>query len=129
MVPSSVPATAQATSGATVSLALANIATHSTPQDCWIIISSKVYDVTNYLNLHPGGRNRIIPYCGQDATQAFATKGGQGQHSSQAQQDLAALYLGPVGGTATVDPASPSPAPPPVGRGDGEYEDEREDDD
>jgi L-lactate dehydrogenase (cytochrome) len=28
---------------------------HRTPQDCWIAVHSKVYDVTEFLEEHPGG--------------------------------------------------------------------------
>ncbi|PIY96991.1 MAG: hypothetical protein COY66_01875 [Candidatus Kerfeldbacteria bacterium CG_4_10_14_0_8_um_filter_42_10] len=72
----------------------AKIAQHSTREDCWLIIENKVYDVTNYLKLHPGGQDIVLPYCGKDATQAFNTKAGQGSHSQSALEQLGALYLG-----------------------------------
>ena len=28
---------------------------HRTPEDCWIAVHSKVYDVTEFLEEHPGG--------------------------------------------------------------------------
>lgn len=73
----------QATPGQTYTLA--QVAEKSSPDDCWIIISGNVYDVTDYLTEHPGGADRITPFCGKDATQAFATRGGDGTHSSTAQ--------------------------------------------
>src|SRR5690606_31021512 len=57
------------------------VAQHSSPRDCWIIIDSGVYDVTEFLPQHPGGSQRITPYCGRDATAAFSTQDGQGGHS------------------------------------------------
>ena len=27
---------------------------HKTINDCWIIIKNKVYNITNYLTIHPG---------------------------------------------------------------------------
>lgn len=33
----------------------AEVAKHNTPSSCWIVISGKVYDVTQYLEHHPGG--------------------------------------------------------------------------
>ena len=44
------------------------VALHKTPQDLWIIIDGKVYDVTNWLNHHPGGKRVIQHYGGEDAT-------------------------------------------------------------
>jgi len=71
---------------------------HNQPTDCWLIIENKVYNVTDYLNIHPGGAGRITPYCGSDATQAFLTKDGQGSHSQTAFQDLTQLYIGDLNG-------------------------------
>lgn len=55
----------------------ATVATHKTSSNCWIIINGKVYDVTSYIPVHPGGTSTIINQCGKDATNAFNTKGEQ----------------------------------------------------
>lgn len=34
--------------------------THNTQEDCWISYRGKVYDITKYLNFHPGGKFTII---------------------------------------------------------------------
>lgn len=47
------------------------IAKHTEQEDCWIVISNKVIDVTSFLKSHPGGRWIILEYAGKDATQAF----------------------------------------------------------
>lgn len=84
--------------GAMVSLSPAEIAKHSSPSDCWIIISGKVYDVTAHLQNHPAGAGSITPYCGQDATTAYNTKGGRGApHSSFADSTLGPILLGNLG--------------------------------
>lgn len=77
---------------------------HNQVSDCWLIIDNKVYSATDFLNLHPGGADRIIPYCGQDATQAFITKDGKGSHSQAAFQNLTQLYLGDVNGIIKQTP-------------------------
>jgi len=74
------------------------IAKHNSTQDCWLIINSKVYNVTSYLSAHPGGVSAIAPYCGQDGTAAFNTKGGSG-HSSYANSLLASYYIGTLNQT------------------------------
>lgn len=92
-------------------LSVVAVAEHASPADCWIIVSSKVYDVTTYLARHPGGAFRITPYCGKDATVAFQTQGGEGTHSSVATQDLLALYVGEVSSVeaSAVPPVSAAP--------------------
>jgi cytochrome b involved in lipid metabolism len=47
------------------------VAEHSTPDDCWLILEGKVYEVTEFIPSHPGGK-AILKGCGKDATQMFA---------------------------------------------------------
>jgi cytochrome b involved in lipid metabolism len=68
------------------------VAKHSIQNDCWIVVSGKVYNVTNYVFVHPGGADQIVPYCGGDATAVFGSIGKHG--SSRAQADLAGLLIG-----------------------------------
>lgn len=75
-------------------LNLPEISKHNTVRDCWLIISNKVYNVTSYLSVHPGGAGTISPYCGKEATQAFQTKDIGRPHSSYANSLLANYYLG-----------------------------------
>ena len=44
---------------------------HNKKQDCWIVIRGMVYDVTDFLKIHPGGSNIIISVAGEDATEYF----------------------------------------------------------
>lgn len=79
----------------TIQLTAAEIAKHNTVSNCWMIINSKVYDVTVYVNSHPGGIATIIEGCGKDATQLFNTKGGNGNsHSATADSILSSFYIG-----------------------------------
>ena len=34
---------------------LSEVKTHCKPEDCWVVINELVYDVTQFLKLHPGG--------------------------------------------------------------------------
>lgn len=49
------------------------VAAHNTEGDLWIIIDSKVYDVTRFRGMHPGGASVLLEagIPGQDATEAF----------------------------------------------------------
>ncbi|KAM0900240.1 hypothetical protein ACQ4PT_020755 [Festuca glaucescens] len=47
-----------------------DVSTHSTRMDCWIIIKDKVYDVTPYVEEHPGG-DAILNNAGADSTEGF----------------------------------------------------------
>jgi cytochrome b involved in lipid metabolism len=75
----------------------AQVATHNKPANCWLIIHGSVFDVTSFLDQHPGGMDVIIPYCGKDASQAFDTQGGRrGGHSSSAKALLQDYKVGTV---------------------------------
>ena len=89
-------------SGQTVTLTPSEVAKHTSSNDCWMIVSGSVYNVTSYLPIHPGGANEIQPFCGKDGTKAFATQGGRGSHSGQAQNDLSTLLLGVLNATVTL---------------------------
>lgn len=95
---------------ATVSLA--SVAAHASATDCWTIIDGTVYDITPYIDRHPGGRREILKACGVDATVLFTTQDGEGRHSSSARNLLAGFAIGPVGTEIVNDtPAAPTPEP------------------
>jgi len=50
---------------------LSEVSAHCTSDDCWLVIYDRVYDVTNFLNEHPGGEYIILEFAGRDATIAF----------------------------------------------------------
>jgi len=90
------------TNNQTVTLTVEEVQKHNQPNDCWLIINDAVYDVTNYAQFHPGGDQRIYRFCGQDATNAFQTKGAKGSHSQRAVDQLKQLYLGKIGETVNL---------------------------
>jgi len=47
------------------------VAKHNKPDDCWVMISGQVLDVTKFLPDHPGGEKAILLYAGRDATEEF----------------------------------------------------------
>jgi nitrate reductase (NAD(P)H) len=63
---------------------------HNTEEDCWIIVKDRVYDATEYLELHPGGIESIIINSGAvDATEDFVAI-----HSTKATKMLEKYYIG-----------------------------------
>lgn len=80
------------------------VAQHNSANDCFIIISNKIYNITNFLPYHPGGINAILPYCGKDGTAAFAN------HSQNANNILSSYYIGELNNNPISTPAS-TPAP------------------
>lgn len=44
--------------------AVKDLKQHTTEDDCWIAISGKVYDVTHFLDEHPGGFDIIVTNTG-----------------------------------------------------------------
>ncbi|MFZ2072758.1 MAG: cytochrome b5 domain-containing protein [Minisyncoccia bacterium] len=67
---------------------------HNTISDCWMIINNKVYDLSNYATVHPGGTRNVTDYCGKEATVAFDTKGSNRPHSTYANNLLDQYYVG-----------------------------------
>jgi L-lactate dehydrogenase (cytochrome) len=51
------------------------VAEHSNVNDCWLIIGGNVYDVTNFQNSHPGGKDIIVKHAGHDCTSDFESIG------------------------------------------------------
>lgn len=71
------------------SYTMEEVSSHDTAGDCWMIISSKVYDVTDYVSIHPGGEN-ILQGCGKDSTVLFENQG----HSLNAKSLKENYYVG-----------------------------------
>lgn len=78
-----------------VSFTPAQVAPHNLASDCWMIINGKVYNLTSFIPIHPGG-NAMVPFCGQDGSAIFASI-----HSAAATA-LLPTYL--IGDLATTTP-------------------------
>jgi len=47
------------------------VAKHSSFEDGWIIVDGRVFDVTKFLNLHPGGKHIFADVLGKDASEQY----------------------------------------------------------
>lgn len=47
------------------SYSIEDVASHSTEEDCWIVLENKIYDVTVWIQKHPGGKDAISNWCGK----------------------------------------------------------------
>ncbi|XP_053670508.1 cytochrome b5-like isoform X2 [Anopheles nili] len=69
---------------------LAEVAQHNKPTDVWMVIHDKVYDVTKFLQEHPGGEEVLVEYAGKEATAEFDDVG----HSSDAKEQMKQFLIG-----------------------------------
>ncbi|VDK71274.1 unnamed protein product [Onchocerca ochengi] len=53
----------------------AEVAAHNDVSSTWIIIDNNVYDVTKFLQEHPGGDEVLLEQAGRDATESFKDTG------------------------------------------------------
>ncbi|XXH06122.1 hypothetical protein Hte_012567 [Hypoxylon texense] len=79
------------------------VATHYTTEDAWMVIHGQVYNVTKYLNDHPGGAEVLIDTAGTDASEAFDNAG----HSEDASEIMAEYRIGKLKGAGSRKAAKP----------------------
>ncbi|KAK6926060.1 Cytochrome b5-like heme/steroid binding domain, partial [Dillenia turbinata] len=65
---------------------------HNKTKDCWLIISGKVYDVTSFMDDHPGGDEVLLSSTGKDATHDFEDVG----HTDDAKDMMEKYYIGEI---------------------------------
>ena len=112
-----------------VNLVASEISKHSTAKDCWSIVNGNVYNLTTYVQSHPGGAGVIKNICGRDGSGAFKNQHGS---SSKPNNVLSAFLLGSVGSQISSNISQSVITPPAAGAGnseEGEEEDEEGDED
>jgi len=65
---------------------------NNTREKLYVCIHGKVYNVTKFLDEHPGGDEVILAEAGRDATEAFEDVG----HSDEARALLPDMYVGDI---------------------------------
>jgi len=66
------------------------VSKHTEREDVWMIIHGKVYNVTKYLEDHPGGEEVLLDRGGKDATEDYEDVG----HSNEARKQLLPYEVG-----------------------------------
>lgn len=83
----------------------AEVATHNSRDSAWVVYDGKVYDLTDFVNLHPGGQGAILRAAGTDATSAFDRVNS---HKDAEMLTLKTYYIGDLVGGGM---GSPLPEP------------------
>ncbi|CAH0553534.1 unnamed protein product [Brassicogethes aeneus] len=71
---------------------LAEVQKHNDNKSTWIVIHNNVYDVTNFLNEHPGGEEVLLEQAGKDGSEAFEDVG----HSNDAREMMVKYKIGEI---------------------------------
>mmetsp|Transcript_11226 Transcript_11226/g.33699 ORF Transcript_11226/g.33699 Transcript_11226/m.33699 type:complete len:142 (-) Transcript_11226:539-964(-) len=78
---------------------LSDLKAHTTEKSCFLLVHGKVYDVTDFLDEHPGGYDIILNTTGRDATEDFEEIG----HSNAAREMLDKYLIGNFEGSSVSD--------------------------
>ena len=82
-----------AASPTAITYTMAQVKLNNSAKSCWSVIDNYVYDLTKWINSHPGGANAILSLCGVDGTKAFAA---QHENQSKPAVRLDSYKLGPL---------------------------------
>ncbi len=80
------------------SISYEELSQHSNAESLWMAISGTVYDVTKFVEEHPGGEESLLDVAGKDATGPFNDAG----HSDDARELLDDFKIGVLTGEDTV---------------------------
>jgi cytochrome b involved in lipid metabolism len=83
---------AERTDGVVDVVTMEEVSRHNTKGDCWMVIDGKVYDVTSFLENHPGGGSILAAHGGKDVSKHYRYL----QHSANAEAMRSGLYVADV---------------------------------
>lgn len=61
---------------------LSEISSHKGAESCYAAIDGSVYDLTPWIEAHPGGAENILILCGRDGTKEFKEQHGESEAAS-----------------------------------------------
>ena len=91
--PSASPTPTPTPSATKAAYTMERVRANNSASKCWSAIDGNVYDLTNWINSHPGGAGAIVGLCGIDGSSAFSSKHG---NQSRPLSQLKAYKLGPL---------------------------------
>ena len=71
------PATIVRMVASMVPLTWDEISQHNTKNDCWVVVDGVVYDMTDFLDDHPGGKRLPVKHSGKDVTEIWNSFHGE----------------------------------------------------
>lgn len=84
------------------------VAKHNTADDCWMVIEGQVYNMTDFIDIHPGGPLILQLNCGMDVTPIFKPLHARGTLEKYIKPEW---YMGPLDGkmptNLVADPYTP----------------------
>lgn len=75
----------------------AEVAAHNTAKSCWVTVGNNVYDVTDFVEDHPGGADLLMEYAGRDVG-AILKDADSHEHSEAAYDVLQDSLIGVLAG-------------------------------
>ncbi|KAG6332922.1 hypothetical protein ID866_6164 [Astraeus odoratus] len=81
---------------------------NNTKESLYVLLHEKVYDVTKFIDEHPGGDEVILAEAGKDATDAFEDVG----HSDEARDLLPGMLIGEFEKDSKLKLSSSKPTTP-----------------
>lgn len=89
------------TSSGTKTYTASDVETHSNSNSAWAVVDGGVYDLTDFIRLHPGGSSAILNAAGMDASDTFNRN-----HSPSDRRTLEAYKIGSFDASSGTLPAA-----------------------
>ncbi|KAK6320337.1 hypothetical protein J4Q44_G00094440, partial [Coregonus suidteri] len=77
------------------------VANHCTKNSCWVLTGTRIYDVTGFLRMHPGGEALILSRSGNDISPEM--EGPPHRHSENARRWMEQYYIGELDTDGSAD--------------------------
>ncbi|OJI97126.1 hypothetical protein ASPVEDRAFT_273081 [Aspergillus versicolor CBS 583.65] len=85
----------------------AEVESHNSADSCYVTLGSKVYDITSFVEDHPGGGELVLEYAGKDVTEILRDPVSH-EHSESAYEILDDSLVGFIGAESSAKSANGS---------------------